>query len=322
MLPRSRATLAFLPLLGFILGVSQLAGSRLLPPLAFAKQKAVTQAPAPADAPSETIYVIALDKDGQPIKDLTQEEIRILEDKVEQEITSVSAVGNEPLTIGLFFDVSGSRHADQSVGEEVKQTSDFVHSIWQEGDTGFVVTFSTDITVLTEPTRNLEEIDLGLGKIPQARYWGSTPLYDALCLLKPDRIKAIPGRKVYVALGDFDDNSSKNRQKNVVEFAHAAKVSIFSVILREGLERRGYWKVIEKRGRKNAQKIADETGAEVLVADSAIDLRAIFERIAGELRASYRVIYTPSLTGDRRKKKLYIETTRPQVTLLFPKKRS
>ena len=48
----------------------------------------------------------------------------------EQKIKSLSPAANEPLTIGLFFDVSGSRHTDTHVTDETRLTSELVHSIW------------------------------------------------------------------------------------------------------------------------------------------------------------------------------------------------
>jgi VWFA-related protein len=261
---------------------------------------------------------MALDKDGRPVTDLKAEDVRVLEDKVEQKITSVLPVANEPLTMGLFFDISGSRRADRSINEEVRLTREFVHTVWHEGDAGFVLAFSGEVFVVTQPTHTLEDVDDGLSKIPDATYWGSTALYDALCTLKADKLNGIPGRKIYVVLSDFDDNSSKNKLANVVELAHAARLAIFPVVLREGFGGGGYPKKVEKRGRESAQKIAQETGAEVLIPESPKQLGTTFERITNELRASYRIIYTPSsLGGDRRKKKLNIETTRPRVTLLF-----
>ncbi|OLC99244.1 MAG: hypothetical protein AUH86_02880 [Acidobacteria bacterium 13_1_40CM_4_58_4] len=322
MVSRCWAFTNLLSIIGLALGVSQLAGPRLFASSP-AKAQEVTQAPAtaaPANAPSETLYFVALDKQGKPITDLKPEEVRAFEDNVEQKIISVLPAVNEPLTIGLFFDISGSRRADRSINEEVRLTREFVHTIWHEGDAGFVLAFSNEVFVVTQPTHMLKEVDDGLSKIPDATYWGPTALYDALCILKPDRLNGIPGRKIYVALGDFDDNSSRNKLGNVVELAHEAKIAIFPVILREGFGAGGYGKKVEKRGLESAQKIADKTGADVLIPESPKQLSATFERIANELRASYRIVYVPSSpAGDRRKKKLHIETTRPQVTLLFPK---
>src|SRR5216684_2382691 len=83
--------------------------------------------------------LIALDRDGRPVTDLKPEELRLFEDNAEQKIKSLSPAANEPLTIGLFFDVSGSRHTDTHVTDETRLTSELVHSIWHQGDVGFLI---------------------------------------------------------------------------------------------------------------------------------------------------------------------------------------
>ena len=158
-------------------------------------KRSPTQAPTTAGSPPapvvREVYVIALDDKGRPITDLRQEEFRVLEDKVEQKITSVSATTNDPLTVGFFFDVSGSRRADQYVTEETKLTSKLLHSIWQDGDSAFLIVFGARPIAVVQPTQKLEQFDEGLENIVGG-YWGSTALYDALCVAKPEKLNAVP----------------------------------------------------------------------------------------------------------------------------------
>ena len=312
---------ALSPLWGLILAASQFPGSPLSPLSADEKQE-VSPAPAttaPNNVPNETVYLIALDKDGRPITDLKPEEVRIVQDKEELRITSVSLASGEPLTIGLFFDVSGSRHADQHVKEEVKLASEFVHSIWHEGDTGFVMAFSSEAFAAAQPTHKLENMDDGLSKIPDVTYHGPTALYDALCIFSADQLNKIPGRKSYVVLSDFEDNSSRNRLENVVELARTAKVAIFPMILSQGFGG-SYSKKAEKRGRQTAQEIADKTGGGVLVPESAKELKPSFAGLAALARSTHRINYSPSsVPADHRKKNLRIELTRPHGKMLFTK---
>lgn len=288
-------------------------------PQASPEKPDVSQAPATAaatDAAYETVYLSALDKSGRPITDLKPEEVRIFDDKVEEKIISVSPASNEPLTIGLFFDVSGSRRADRSINEEVQLAKEFVHSIWRDGDTGFVLAFSTAAFAAAQPTHKLENIDDGLSKIPDVTYYGSTSLYDALCVFNADQLNKICGRKVYVALGDFEDNSSRNRHEDVIQLAQAAKIAIFPVILSEGFG--GVSSRVEKKGRQTAQEVADKTGGGILVPKSAKELKQTFEGLAALLRSTYNVSYSPSsIPGNRGKKNFRVELTRPHGKILF-----
>jgi Ca-activated chloride channel family protein len=265
--------------------------------------------------------LIVLDKNGRPVTDLKPEELRLVENKVEQKIKSLSPA-RERLTIGLFFDISGSRRADKSIDEETRLATEFLHSIWHEGDTAFVLAFSNEMHVAAQPSQKLEDVDEGLRKISEAAYWGPTALYDALCLaLTPEKLAGTPGRKVYVVFSDFEDNSSRNKAENVLDVARKGGVSIFPVILSEGFGG-GYSKRIEKRSREQALKIADESGGEVLIPESHKQLGQIFQRLTADLESAYRIIYLPSTPSSQDKGKrgrLKLQTTRAGVEILYPK---
>jgi Ca-activated chloride channel family protein len=264
--------------------------------------------------------LIALDKDGQPVTDLKPEELHLFEDKIEQEIKSLSSL-RVPLTIGIFFDISGSRRADKYVGDETRLAGEFLHSIWHVGDTAFVVEFGDRPYAVTQPTQKLDAIDQGLRQIPQARYIGPTALYDTLCLVKPEKLTAIPGRKVYVVFSDFDDNSSNIRPGRALDAAHEAQVAIFPVLLSEDFGG-DYSKRIAKRSLEQAQRFADETGGEALIPESHKQLALIFERLAADLQSSYRITYVPSPAASQiknKRSKIRIDTTREHLRLIYPK---
>lgn len=266
------------------------------------------------------LNLIALGKDGQPVTDLKPEELRLFEDKVELKIKALSPAAHEPLTIGLFFDVSGSRSADKHISDETRVASEFVHSLWQTGDTAFLLAFNEKLFLLVQPTQKPEEIDEGLREIP-GRNWGSTSLYDALCLIKPEKLAGVAGRKVYIVFSDFQDTSSVNRAEQVLEVAHEGGVSIFPVILSEGFGG-GYSKRIEERVRLQAHTIADETGGEILLPESHKQLALIFQRLATNLRSAYRITYLPASTSPQpgsKRDRIHLETTRHHVKLIYPK---
>jgi VWFA-related protein len=266
------------------------------------------------------LNLIALGKDGQPVTDLKLEELRLFEDKVEQKIKALSPAAHEPLTIGLFFDVSRSRSADRYVSEETRVASEFVHSLWQTGDTAFLLAFNEKSFVLTQPTQKPEEIDEGLRQIP-GRNSGSTALYDALCLVKPEKLAAMPGRKVYVTFSDFEDNSSSNKAECVLEAAREAGITIFPLIPSEDFGS-STSKRLEKLGKQHAQKIADQTGGEVLLPESHKQLALIFQRLATNLRSAYRITYLPASMSPQagsKRGRIHLETTRDHVKLIYPK---
>jgi VWFA-related protein len=299
----------------------------------FGSTTAVAQAPAvssPSGSPKgddnsfpglRVVDLIAINKDGRPLTDLKPEELRLFEDKAEQKIKSFSPAANQPLTIGLFFDVSGSRRADTHVTDETRLTSELVHTVWHDGVTAFLVSFSSDVIALTQPTQKPEEIDRGLKQVPDD-HRGSTSVYDALCSVRPEFLAETPGRKAYIVFSDFEDNSSRNKADCVLDVAHGARVAIFPVVL-SGDFTGEQSKKAEKRGREQAQEFANETGGEVLIPESPKQLTLVFQRLAADLQSAYRITYVSSspISQDKRKRsKLRLETTRAGVKLLCPKR--
>lgn len=292
---------------------------------------AATQAPAAPNPPTASrdqnqvaqeirvLDLIALDKDGRPVTNLKPDELRLFENKSELKIKSLSPAAREPFTIGLFFDVSGSRRDDTHVTDETRLTSEWVHSIWRRGDTVFLLGFADRTIVFSQPTQKLEAIDEGLQKIPSGAR-GSTALYDALCSVKPEQLAALPGRKVYVVFSDFGDNSSRNTAEYALELAREAGVAIFPVVLDEDFG--GHSKKEEKLSRGRAQRIANGTGGEVLIPESRKQLPLIFQRLAADLQSTYRISYAPSSTASQNKStqgRIRLETTREHLRLIYAK---
>jgi VWFA-related protein len=286
-----------------------------------AASNAATVASNGPDTPAPiTLNFIALDKDGKPVTDLKPEEIHFFEGNIEQKIQSLSPGASEPLTVGLFFDISASRRADSHIAEETHLVSTLLRAIWHDDDTAFLISFNDRPFVETPLTAKLEEIDEGLKKIPSDNR-SSTSLYDAVCHVQPEKLAATRGRKVYVVFSDFDDNSSRNRIEDVLSVARRANLSIFPIVLDRSFGKPSD-KQFEKRGRKAAQTIAEETGGEVLIPESGTQLPAVFQRLRADLEGGYQLVYTPSSTapsGNAKTGKTRIETTRPHVKLIYPK---
>jgi Ca-activated chloride channel family protein len=279
-----------------------------------------TLSTSPTTPAAITLNLMALDKEGKPVTDLKPGDLHLYENKVEQKIESLSPAADEPLTIGFFFDISGSRRADSHIAEETQLVSALLRKIWHDGDTAFLVSFNDKMYVEVQPTQKLEEMDKGLKLIPgESR--SSTSLYDALCSFRPEKLSDFPGRKIFIVLSDFDDNSSRNRLEDVIEVARQANLSIFSVVLDRSFGKPSA-KQSEKRARKAAQTIAEETGGAALIPESGTQLPGVFQQLAVELQAGYRLSYIRSSTtpsGNARAGKTRIETTRPHVKLIYPK---
>lgn len=287
-------------------------------------QTTVRQEPAPGaiasaatvadSSEANTLRFLALDHDGNPVTNLRAGELSVRIGDRPLKIVSLSLANTEPLFIGLFFDVSGSRRADKLISQEVKVTTEFLHSIWRPGSEGFVVAFGAKSVPLAKPTSDLSQIDAAILRIPDAPYHGPTSLYDALCAVSVIGSQTRSGERFFIVVGDFEDNSSRLSEQKMIDTVREERVRVFPLFRFDGNDRR---KSDERHATTIAKEIARKTGGDVLIVSAEKDLGAVFGRLTNELQGAYRLTYEP--LEESKHKLPQIQTTRRNVELLFPR---
>src|SRR3954454_14878366 len=121
------------------------------------------------------VPVTVTDAKDNPITTLTKDSFRLLEDGVEQKITSFSQE-EAPISLVLLFDSSGSMKNRIASSVEALR---LLFKTTLPGDEFFVVQFSDEARLLGGFTKEPEEIQGRLGYI-QAKGW--TALLDAVAL--------------------------------------------------------------------------------------------------------------------------------------------
>jgi VWFA-related protein len=279
-----------------------------------------TSAPPPeasrADpSPPSVLRFLALDRNGNPVTDLRAEDLSLRVGKQPQKILSLSPASSEPRTIGIFFDNSGSRRSDSLVPQEVQSISRFLESNWRPRDVGFVILFDDTPFAIAKATSDLSAILAALQKVPYVRRVGSTALYDALCSVTIAGPQTDRGEKLYIVVGDFEDNSSHRSDQKMLEVLREEHIRIFPLLrLDEDLRARD-----ARHATQIARKVAERTGGDLLGVSKAADLDNAFRRLTSELQASYRLTYAPSSTPESKSNGLQLETSRGGVDLMFPK---
>jgi VWFA-related protein len=256
---------------------------------------------------------LAVDRHGDPIGDLRAEEILLFVDKESRKIVTLSPTNAEQRAIGLFFDISGSRRSDSLIPQEVEAAGKFLESVWRPGDVAFAIAFGEVPVVLAQPTTDLRRVQQALQDIPRATYRGSTALYDALCSVHVSEQQTERGERLFVVVGDFEDNTSRKSRDNLIQIMHEERTRVFPLLRIEEQHSRG-----GKVARNIARKVAETTGGDLLEVTNEKDLDAAFRRLAGELQGAYLLTYETS-PQEGKHTNYQIQTTRRDVTLLFPR---
>ena len=258
------------------------------------------------------VRFIATSTEGQPISAIKSEELVLTEHGESRKIISLEGGPESPLTIGFLFDVSGSRHADSHAAVERNLARELLGKIWHEGDLAFVIGFKDDLLITAKPTTILREAEDGIDRIADIPLHGSTSLFDAICAADPARLARRPGRKALVILTDGEDNSSRNTLVKALECAHIGGVQVFFILL--GPRFSGERPILEKRARRTALQLTQQTGGAPFEPKNLADLPSIFEKLRWDLGASYRARY--GLQSENPKGRLDLSLAKPGTNVI------
>ena len=237
------------------------------------------------------VPVSVTDTWDRPINNLSRDSFRVLEDGVEQSISSFSQE-DAPISLGLLFDTSGSMKGrlDASV-----QALKLLFQTNMPGDEYFVVQFADKAHLLGGFTTLPDEIHARLGMV-HAQGW--TALLDAMAVGAHQMKKARNGRRVLLILSDGNDNNSRFSESEIRNIVLESDIRVYGI----GLFHRP----------RLVQQLAEQTGGKVLIAQNLNDLPDIVERLSRDIRSQYVLGYSSSNSlKDGKYHKLKVEVSSP-----------
>jgi VWFA-related protein len=261
-----------------------------------------------------TVPAEVLDRTGRYYTgSLQKDDFRIYENGVEQQLAYFASV-EQPLTIALLLDVSGST---QSQLQAIRAAANSFIKRLRPNDRLLLVSFDGKINVLTEAVTLAE---LRQKKIRLDAVNDGTVLYDTVGFVLNHRLAAIQGRKAIVLLTDGVDGGSKQATlKQNLRDAGAGNVVIYSVqyntlpLLSERLSQISNPKAREyvrakmikgyAVGSDYLQFLADKTGGHLYRAENLADVPQLFDAITDQMGRQYSLGYYPkaqSQPGEKR----------------------
>jgi len=248
-----------------------------------------------------TVFTVS-DKHGHFVKDLKQEDFRIVDDGKPPKI--IDFFGNEtnlPLRVGLLIDASNSirdrfRFEQESAIEFLNQI------VRRNSDEAFVIGFDSTPELKQDFTDNTNKLAAGVRDL---RPGGGTALYDAIYFACRDKLadarsKKGPVRKAIILLTDGEDNQSRVLREEAIEMAERAEVIIYAISTNIS--------GIKTRGDKVLERFAEMTGGRVFFPLKLEQVTDAFTGIQEELRSQYAVAYKPmDFASDGRFRAVLIE---------------
>ena len=148
------------------------------------------------------LNVSAIDKTGKAIPGLTKNDFIVEEDGVPQKISFFSPQ-QSPFNLVLLIDLSGSMRDEIDL---IKETATHFLNVISPLDSVAVVTFSTDVTVISILTKDHEELRDSIQSMMAPV--GGTAFYDAIGFTLVETLRTVKGqRNAVIAITDGEDNA-------------------------------------------------------------------------------------------------------------------
>lgn len=232
------------------------------------------------------VPVSVCDPMNKPVTGLEKEHFKILDDKVEQTITHF-AMDDEPVDVGLVFDISGS------MGPKLRRSRVAAGAFFKTAnpeDEFFLVEFNDTPRLVVPLTKDTGEIQ---NQLTFAESKGRTALLDALFLALHEMKSSTKTRKALLIVSDGGDNSSRYTESELRARVRESDVLIYSIgIFESGAGRDRSPE--ESNGPALMNDLAQSTGGRDFDVEDIAEMPDVAAKIGIELRNRYVLGFSPT----------------------------
>ncbi|HEV2964737.1 MAG TPA: VWA domain-containing protein [Candidatus Angelobacter sp.] len=247
------------------------------------------------------VFFTAKDRHGALVPNLNKDQFEVLENGKSEPIKYFSAESNQPLTLGLMIDSSGSMQ--RMLPTEKVIAADFLRQVITEKDLAFVISFDISVDLLQDLTSDTRLLRAGLdrarinvgggsggipgggqGPIPISHPKG-TLLFDAVYVASNEVMSKQVGRKALIFLTDGEDEGSRLKLKDSIEAAQKADTICYVLLLSDPQYR---------SNPGDMRELAEQTGGRLITVNRPDKMGEAFNQISNELRSQYYIGYAPS----------------------------
>jgi VWFA-related protein len=252
------------------------------------------------------LTVTVIDRQGRPVRGLTRDDFKILEDGVPMELADFGPEGerrDRPLSVAVLLDLS------QSMSGQVKRVREAAQALLaglRPKDEIMVARFNDQLTVLQKFTSDPGDPSKTLGRIGKA--WGGTALFRSIEETLKD-LRERPGRKVILVVSDgLDVDISRSGSVNqslylqdLLRLCFRSQTVVYGI--RPGMSATS-WLPFEG--------FVEETGGRLLYTGG--DLAGLFARLGEEFLSQYYLAYDiDPRQAEKRRRRVRVEVGRPDV---------
>jgi Ca-activated chloride channel family protein len=226
------------------------------------------------------LYVVATDKSGQPVDNLSREDFIVTLKGKPQQFEGFGPAEEVPLVLGVVIDTSESMY---SLMIDTKQAgAQFLLETVQDDDQAFLVDFDTQPRLAHAATDDVADLLRAFGRLEADGY---TALYDAV-IFSLLQLEEAEGRKALVLLTDGDDYRSEFSQKRCIEYGRDIGVPVYIIGL-AGIHSGG-----RTYRKTDLEGITESTGGRIFYIKDVAELGGAYAQINAELRSQYLLTFS------------------------------
>jgi len=293
-----------------------------------------------------SVPVQVMDRNGRFVVNLQQDDFRLYEDGVPQQIAFFNSI-EAPFTVVLLIDTS---YSTRPYKKEIRKAAVSFLDQLRPQDMIMVVAFDASLRVITKKTKNRYELRKALENLSWIT--SGTLLYGSVELLLTRFFNRIQGRKALVMLTDgYDADARANQEliKDLTQNGGTVNLSGFPpcdyipcVTAEQGLYRAeeadtmiysiqfskffaGDCQNIPKedkgetkwncRAQYYLKGLADKTGGRFFHAADPKEFEPLFTSIAQELRYQYNLAYYPPNDSTRERRTIKVTVKRENIAV-------
>ena len=237
----------------------------------------------PATRRQTQVIVTITDTPGRYVGGLHKDQITILDNGVPQEVLTIKE-STFPVSIGLLFNLSRSRHRDSIA--VIRKTILNFFDVAQKTNEYFIMGFDENGFLTTGWTSEPKELIRGFDKLESMKPSKTSTAYDALEVGIKKMSDARHFKRAVIMISDLNDPGSTSKRDQVLEMLMRNDVLVYAIVVDTGLLPRSSL-------RPAMERICSVSGGFAKDAQNTAEFLDLMEIISLELRHQYLISFIP-----------------------------